>query len=30
MAKGFGDDDICGSIRVLEETAGVKVRNKKA
>jgi 3-hydroxyisobutyrate dehydrogenase-like beta-hydroxyacid dehydrogenase len=25
IAKGFGDEDICGSIRVLEEIAGVQV-----
>ena len=25
IAKGFGDDDICGSIRVLEDVAGVQV-----
>jgi 3-hydroxyisobutyrate dehydrogenase/2-hydroxy-3-oxopropionate reductase len=25
IAKGYGDDDICGSIRVLEELAGVEV-----
>jgi 3-hydroxyisobutyrate dehydrogenase-like beta-hydroxyacid dehydrogenase len=30
MAKGFGDDDICGSIRVLEDTTGVQVRSKKS
>jgi 3-hydroxyisobutyrate dehydrogenase-like beta-hydroxyacid dehydrogenase len=26
IAKGYGDEDICGSIRVLEETAGVRVQ----
>ncbi len=26
MAKGYGEDDICGSIRVLEEVAGVEVK----
>jgi 3-hydroxyisobutyrate dehydrogenase-like beta-hydroxyacid dehydrogenase len=26
MAKGYGEDDICGSIRVLEETAGCEVK----
>jgi 3-hydroxyisobutyrate dehydrogenase-like beta-hydroxyacid dehydrogenase len=25
MAKGYGEDDICGSIRVLEELAGTEV-----
>jgi 3-hydroxyisobutyrate dehydrogenase-like beta-hydroxyacid dehydrogenase len=25
IAKGYGDDDVCGSIRVLEELAGVEV-----
>lgn len=25
IAKGYGEDDICGSIRVLEELAGVEV-----
>lgn len=25
IAKGYGEDDICGSIRVLEEIAGVRV-----
>jgi 3-hydroxyisobutyrate dehydrogenase/2-hydroxy-3-oxopropionate reductase len=25
ISKGLGDDDICGSIRVLEELAGVEV-----
>ena len=26
IAKGFGDEDICGSIRVLEDITGVQVR----
>jgi 3-hydroxyisobutyrate dehydrogenase-like beta-hydroxyacid dehydrogenase len=26
IAKGYGDEDICGSIRVLEELAGVQVQ----
>ena len=26
IAKGFGDEDICGSIRVLEDIAGVQVK----
>ncbi len=26
MAKGYGEDDICGSIRVLEEIAGTEVK----
>lgn len=26
VAKGYGDEDICGSIRVLEEIAGCEVR----
>ena len=30
MAKGYGEEDICGSIRVLEETAGVEVTAAKA
>jgi 3-hydroxyisobutyrate dehydrogenase-like beta-hydroxyacid dehydrogenase len=25
MAKGYGEEDICGSIRVLEELAGCEV-----
>lgn len=29
IAKGYGDEDICGSIRVLEETAGCAVRRVK-
>jgi 3-hydroxyisobutyrate dehydrogenase-like beta-hydroxyacid dehydrogenase len=29
MAKGFGEDDICGSIRVLEELAKCEVSAKK-
>ncbi len=28
IAKGLGDEDICGSIRVLEEIAGVQVGSK--
>ncbi|HEY1950190.1 MAG TPA: NAD(P)-dependent oxidoreductase [Bryobacteraceae bacterium] len=28
IAKGYGDEDICGSIRVLEDTTGVQVRVK--
>jgi 3-hydroxyisobutyrate dehydrogenase-like beta-hydroxyacid dehydrogenase len=28
IAKGYGDDDICGSIRVLEEAAGTTVATK--
>jgi 3-hydroxyisobutyrate dehydrogenase-like beta-hydroxyacid dehydrogenase len=30
IAKGYGEDDICGSIRVLEELAGCKVSAAKA
>ncbi len=30
IAKGYGDDDICGSIRLLEEIAGVEVKSNKA
>jgi len=30
IAKGYGDDDICGSIRVLEELAGVEVSQTAA
>jgi 3-hydroxyisobutyrate dehydrogenase-like beta-hydroxyacid dehydrogenase len=30
MAKGFGEQDICGSIRVLEELAGCEVKAKTA
>lgn len=30
IAKGYGDDDICGSIRVLEEVAQVEVRQKSS
>jgi 3-hydroxyisobutyrate dehydrogenase-like beta-hydroxyacid dehydrogenase len=26
MARGYGEDDICGSIRVLEELAGCEVK----
>ena len=26
MAKGYGEEDICGSIRVLEELAGCEVK----
>ncbi len=26
VGKGFGEDDICGSIRVLEELAGCEVK----
>jgi 3-hydroxyisobutyrate dehydrogenase/2-hydroxy-3-oxopropionate reductase len=26
IAKGWGEDDICSTIRVLEEWAGVEVR----
>jgi len=26
IAKGWGDDDICSTIRLLEEWAGVEVR----
>ncbi len=29
MAKGYGEEDICGSIRVLEELAGCEVKAKK-
>jgi len=29
MAKGYGEDDICGSIRVLEELADVEVTSVK-
>jgi hypothetical protein len=25
MAKGYGEDDICGSIRFLEDLAGCEV-----
>jgi 3-hydroxyisobutyrate dehydrogenase/2-hydroxy-3-oxopropionate reductase len=28
IAKGYGEEDICGSIRVLEEIAGCEVRKK--
>jgi 3-hydroxyisobutyrate dehydrogenase-like beta-hydroxyacid dehydrogenase len=28
IAKGYGDEDICGSIRVLEDTTGIQVRVK--
>jgi 3-hydroxyisobutyrate dehydrogenase/2-hydroxy-3-oxopropionate reductase len=28
IAKGFGEDDMCGSIRLLEELAGVTVEGK--
>jgi 3-hydroxyisobutyrate dehydrogenase-like beta-hydroxyacid dehydrogenase len=28
MAKGYGEEDICGSIRVLEELAGCEVKAK--
>ena len=28
IAQGYGDDDICGSIRVLEEIAGCQVRQR--
>jgi 3-hydroxyisobutyrate dehydrogenase-like beta-hydroxyacid dehydrogenase len=28
IAKGYGDEDICGSIRVLEEIAGVQVSSR--
>jgi 3-hydroxyisobutyrate dehydrogenase-like beta-hydroxyacid dehydrogenase len=28
IAKGFGDEDICGSIRLLEDIAGVQVEKK--
>jgi 3-hydroxyisobutyrate dehydrogenase-like beta-hydroxyacid dehydrogenase len=28
IAKGYGEDDICGSIRVLEEIAGCEVNKK--
>jgi 3-hydroxyisobutyrate dehydrogenase-like beta-hydroxyacid dehydrogenase len=30
MAKGYGEDDICGSIRVLEELAGCEVSSAKS
>jgi 3-hydroxyisobutyrate dehydrogenase-like beta-hydroxyacid dehydrogenase len=30
VAKGFGEDDICGSIRVLEELAGCEVKGTNA
>ncbi|MGE0405441.1 MAG: NAD(P)-dependent oxidoreductase [Candidatus Korobacteraceae bacterium] len=30
IAKGYGDEDICGSIRLLEGIAGVEVKSKKA
>jgi 3-hydroxyisobutyrate dehydrogenase-like beta-hydroxyacid dehydrogenase len=30
IAQGYGDEDICGSIRVLEEIAGCQVRHKTA
>ena len=26
IAKGYGDDDFCSTIRVLEELAGIEVR----
>jgi 3-hydroxyisobutyrate dehydrogenase-like beta-hydroxyacid dehydrogenase len=29
IAKGYGDDDMCGSIRVLEDIAGVEVGCKQ-
>ncbi len=29
IAQGYGDDDICGSIRVLEEIAGCQVRQRE-
>jgi hypothetical protein len=29
MAKGYGEEDICGSIRVLEELAGCEVKAAK-
>lgn len=29
MAKGYGEEDICGSIRVLEELAGCEVNTTK-
>jgi len=29
IAKGFGEDDMCGSIRLLEEIAGVTVKAKQ-
>jgi len=28
IAKGYGEDDICGSIRLLEDLAGVEVKGK--
>jgi len=28
IAKGFGEDDFCGAIRVLEEIAGCEVAAK--
>ena len=30
MAKGYGEDDICGSIRVLEELAGCEVKTTES
>jgi 3-hydroxyisobutyrate dehydrogenase-like beta-hydroxyacid dehydrogenase len=30
IAKGYGDEDICGSIRVLEDTVGVQVKSTSA
>lgn len=30
IAQGFGEDDICGSIRVLEEASGCCVSSKRA
>jgi hypothetical protein len=29
MAKGYGEEDICGSIRVLEDLAGTEVSSVK-
>jgi hypothetical protein len=29
IARGYGEDDICGSIRLLEEIAGVEVKSEK-
>ena len=30
IAKGYGEDDICGAIRVLEEFAQVEVKNHES
>jgi hypothetical protein len=30
IAKGYGEDDICGAIRVLEEFAQVEVESRES